>query len=52
MRRPGAWVSWRWREKERINLAGVSEWTEAAEGGVEVDRSREEAEREKTTGNN
>ena len=30
VRRPGAWVSWRWWEQEGIDISGAREWVAEA----------------------
>ena len=30
VRRPGAWVSWRWWEQEGIDISGAREWVDEA----------------------
>ena len=48
MQRLGAWVSWRWWEKEGLDLAGARDQAVETVGGEE-ERSGEEAVQEETT---
>ena len=53
VRRPGAWVSWRWWEQEGLNLEGAMEWAAAAKAkatGGEEEKRGEAAAQEETTG--
>ena len=48
VQRLGAWVSWRWWEKEGLDLAGARDQAVETVGGEE-ERSGEEAVQEETT---